>query len=146
MDNKVTAEFIKTCPDPDPEIERELEEMEALEEDIGADDLLLMAMGETCDAMSMVIDDVLNHPMTGVGVCEAAARIRDLAEITLRMHDRLMAGKTLEKLRFIKEVESRNDEIIKRWGKKDETLCKASAGDEGAERAQYGHCACAESE
>ena len=143
MDNKVTAEFMKTCPDPDPETEHE---METLEEEIGADDLLLMAMGETCDAMSMVIDDVLNHPATSVGACEAAKRVCDLAEITLRMHDRLMVGKTFEKLRFLGDVERRNDEIIKRWGKKDETLCKASAGDEGAERAQYGHCACAESE
>lgn len=143
MDNKVTAEFIKTCPDPDPETERE---MKALDEEIGADELLLMAMEGTCEGIYMVLDDTLQRPLDGVGICEAAARIRDLAEITLRMHDRLMASKTLEKLRFNAEVERRNNEIIKRWGKKNEALCKAAAGDEGAERAQHGHCACAESE
>lgn len=143
MDNKVTAEFIKTCPDPDPETEHE---MEALDEEIGADDLLLMAMGETCDAMSMVIDDVLNHPATGIGVCEAAARVRDLAEITLRMHDRLTMRSTMDKLRELKEINDRNAARIRKWSEEHETLREVEAGDEGEERAQYGHCACAESE
>ena len=143
MDNKVTAEFIKTCPDPDPETEHEVA---ALEEEIGADDVLMMAMAGTCEGIYMVLDDTIQRPLDGIGICEAAARISDLAEITLRMHARLTVGNTLEKLRFIDEVERRNNEIIKRWGKKNETLCKAAAGDEGAERAQHGHCACAESE
>lgn len=112
MDNKVTAEFMKTHPDPDPETERMLEETE---EEIGADDLLLMAMGETCDAMSMVIDDVLNHPATGIGVCEAAKRVRDLAEITLRMHDRLAMRSTMDKLHELKEIELRNEAKIQKW-------------------------------
>ena len=59
---------------------------------------------------------------------------------------RCMAGESgmSRRLRMMKEIEQKNSENIRKWRDEHEAIYEAETGNEGAGRAEYGHCARAE--
>lgn len=103
-------------PDPDPETVKMLEELESKKAD--PDTLLLGAMEDVCDLINLTIAEAEEWGASTAQMIEINRSVDALAEKAIVMHGRLMAGKTLEKLRFMHSVEEKNDENIRKWSEK----------------------------
>jgi len=103
-------------PDPDPETVKMLEELEDKKAD--PDKLLLGAMEDVCDLINLTIAEAEEWGASTAQMIEINRSVDALAEKAIVMHERLMAGKTLEKLRFMHSVEEKNDENIRKWSEK----------------------------
>lgn len=117
---KVAARFREAPnsenPDPDPETVKMLEELENKKAD--PDKLLLDAMEDVCDLINLTIAEAEEWGASTAQMIEINRSVDALAEKAIVMHGRLMAGKTIEKLRFMHSVEEKNDENIRKWSEK----------------------------
>lgn len=102
--------------DPDLETVKMLEELEAKKSD--PDELLLGAMEDVCDLINLTIAEAEEWGASTAQMIEINRSVDALAEKAIVMHGRLMAGKTTEKLRFMRGVEEKNDERVKEWSEK----------------------------
>lgn len=103
-------------PDPDPETVKMLEELENKKAD--PDALLLGAMEDVCGLINLTIAEAEEWGASTAQMIKINRSVDALAEKAIVMHGRLMAGKTIEKLRFMHSMEQRNDERIKEWSEK----------------------------
>lgn len=108
--------YSEGMPDPDPETVKMLEELEASKPD--PDELLLGAMEDVCDLINLTIAEAEEWGASTAQMIEINRSVEALAIVATKMHDRLIAGKTLEKLRFMRGVEEKNDENIRKWSEK----------------------------
>ena len=99
--------------EPDPETEKMLKELEG--ETSNPDELLLGAMEDICDLIRFNVRETENWGTTTEQMIEINRSVAELANTAMVMHGRLKTGKTLEKLRFMRGVEEKNDENIRKW-------------------------------
>ena len=116
-------------PDPDPET---VEMIEALEEedDRTPDGLLLDVMEGVRDMIDITLNETEEWGASTAQMVEIDKSVAVLAETALRMYDRLTMGKTLEKLHFMREVEKKNDENIRKWSDEHEQGDSGPRGDQ----------------
>ena len=108
-------------PDPDPETVKMLEELEA-EDDRTQDGLLLDVLEDVRDMIDLTVNETEEWGASTTQMVEINKSVAEMANAAIRLHDRLMMGKTLEKLRFMRGVEQKNDENIREWSEKREAL------------------------
>ena len=90
--------------------------MEALEaEKSDPDALLLGAMENVCELIRFNVSEAENWGMSTEQMIEINRSVAELANTAMVMHGRIAAGKTIEKLRFMRSVEEQNDENIRKW-------------------------------
>ena len=111
--NEKNRQCCEGMPDPDPETEKMLDELEGETSD--PDELLLGAMEDICDLISFATTEVEEWGASTAQLIEINRSVADLANPAMAMHIRLKEGETLEKLRFMRSVEEKNDESIRKW-------------------------------
>ena len=111
--NEKNRQCCEGMPGPDPETEKMLEELEGETSD--PDELMLGAMEDICDLISFATTEVEEWGASTAQLIEINRSVADLANTAMAMHIRLTEGKTLEKLRFMRSVEEKNDENIRKW-------------------------------
>ena len=90
--------------------------IEALEaETSDPDELLLGAMKNVCELIRFNVSEAENWGMSTEQMIEINRSVAELANTAMVMHGRIAAGKTIEKLRFMRSVEEKNDENIRKW-------------------------------
>ena len=112
----------ETDPDPDPETERMIAEKEA-EGEVTPDELLLDAMENVCVMIEIARAEADRVTASTLEIAELMQHADSLARTAMQMHHRLTFVKTsggsfAQKLRFMREVEQRNDEKIREWSEK----------------------------
>lgn len=117
-------------PDPDPETVRKLEELEA-EDKRTPDGLLLDVLEDVRDLIDLTVNETEEWGANTAQMVEINKSTAELADMALRLYDRLMMGKTLEKLRFMRGVEHRNDENIRKWSDEREQGGSGPRGNQG---------------
>lgn len=108
-------------PDHDPEIVKKIEELEAQDAPT-PDGLLLDVLEDVRDLIDLTVNETEEWGASTAQMVEINKSTAELAVVALQMHDRLMVGRTLEKLHFMREVEHRNDENVQKWSEGRETL------------------------
>lgn len=103
-------------PDPDPETVKMLEELENKKSD--PDEMLLGAMEDVCNLINLSIAEAEEWGASTAQMIEINRSVDALAGKAIVMHGRLTAGKVLDKLHFMREVEQRNDKHVKEWSEK----------------------------
>lgn len=110
-------------PDPDPETVKMVEEIE--NEKADPDTLLLDVLENVRDAIVITIAEAEEWGVSTAQMLEVDEKVNDLAETALDIYKVLEAKRglgearsMLDKLHFMREVEQKNDENIRKWSEK----------------------------
>lgn len=115
--------------EPDPETVKKIEELEKAD-DRTPDGLLLDVLEDVRDMIDITLNETEEWGASTAQMVEINKSVSVLAETALRMYDRLTMGKTLEKLHFMREVEKKNDENIRKWSDEHEQGDSSPRGDQ----------------
>lgn len=115
--------------DPDPETVKKIEELEE-EDDRTPDGLLLDVLEDVRDLIDLTVNETEEWGASPEQMIEINKNAAELAGVAVQMYDRLMVGKTLEKLCFMRSVEQKNDENIRKWSDDHEQSDGSPRGDQ----------------
>lgn len=116
-------------PDPDPETERMIAEKEA-EDKRTPDDLLSDAMKSACRLLEEAAFEAGRSLLSPGRMSDLLRSASELLRTISYLHDRISAQKTTEKLRFMRSVEQKNDENIRKWSDEHEQGDSGPRGDQ----------------